>query len=51
VIFYMIRFLFWLTINYPAVGIPVDIVVIVVVIRLRTSSGPTRCARSWSAAT
>jgi ribosomal protein L37AE/L43A len=41
-IFYVIRALFWLTINYPAIGIPVDIVVIVVVIRLRTSSGATK---------
>jgi len=28
-----IRFLFWLTVNYPAIGIPVDIVVIIAVVR------------------
>ena len=27
-LFYLFRFLFWLTIHYPAIGIPVDIVVI-----------------------
>ncbi|HYI12545.1 MAG TPA: Tim44 domain-containing protein [Thermoanaerobaculia bacterium] len=32
-IFYLIRFLFWLTMEYPAIGIPVDIVVIFLVIR------------------
>lgn len=32
-IYYILRFLFWLTINYPAIGIPVDIVVIILVIR------------------
>lgn len=40
-IFYIIRFLFWLTINYPAIGIPVDIVVIIIVIRwLRRRNRP-----------
>src|SRR5438552_11107642 len=32
-IFQGIRFLFWLTIEYPVIGIPVDIVVIIIVIR------------------
>ena len=41
------RFLFWLTINYPAIGIPVDIVVLIFVIRwlkkrdALKKSGPT----------
>jgi ribosomal protein L37AE/L43A len=36
-IFYLIRFLFWLTIEYPVIGIPVDIIVIIIVIKwLRT---------------
>jgi Tim44-like domain len=32
-LYYLFRFLLWLTIEYPAIGIPVDIVVIIVVIR------------------
>ncbi|MDP9190876.1 MAG: TIM44-like domain-containing protein [Acidobacteriota bacterium] len=32
-LFYLVRFLFWLTIEYPAIGIPVDIVVIIVIVR------------------
>jgi hypothetical protein len=32
-IFYVIRFLFWLTIEYPVIGIPVDIIVIILVIK------------------
>lgn len=32
-LFYIIRFLFWLTVEYPVIGIPVDIVVVVFVIR------------------
>jgi ribosomal protein L37AE/L43A len=32
-VFYLIRFLFWLTVNHPAIGIPVDIVVIILAIR------------------
>jgi hypothetical protein len=40
-IYYIVRFLFWLTINYPAIGIPVDIVVIIIVIRwLRRRNRP-----------
>lgn len=43
-IYYALRFLIWLTINHPAIGIPVDIVVIIFVIRwLRkraSKSGP-----------
>lgn len=32
IIFYILRFLLWLTIEYPAIGIPVDILVIIGVI-------------------
>ena len=32
-LFYLFRFLWWLTIEYPAIGIPVDIVVVIVVVR------------------
>jgi Tim44-like domain len=32
-LFYFFRFLFWLTMEYPAIGIPVDIVVLIVIIR------------------
>jgi ribosomal protein L37AE/L43A/RNA polymerase subunit RPABC4/transcription elongation factor Spt4 len=32
-LFYLFRFLFWLTVEYPAIGIPVDIVVLIVVVR------------------
>ena len=32
-LFYILRFLIWLTIEYPAIGIPVDIVVVVFVVR------------------
>ena len=32
-LYYVFRFLLWLTINHPAIGVPVDIVVIVVVVR------------------
>ena len=32
-LFYLFRFLFWLTMEYPAIGIPVDIVVLIIVIK------------------
>lgn len=32
-VFYILRFLIWLTIEHPAIGIPVDIIVLVFVIR------------------
>jgi predicted lipid-binding transport protein (Tim44 family) len=32
-IYYVLRFLIWLTIEYPAIGIPVDIIVIIFAIR------------------
>lgn len=32
-LFYLVRFLFWLTIHYPAIGIPVDILVIILVVK------------------
>lgn len=32
-LFYVFRFLFWLTIQHPVIGIPVDVVVIVVIVR------------------
>jgi ribosomal protein L37AE/L43A len=32
-LYYLFRFLLWLTIEYPAIGIPVDIVVIVIIVR------------------
>lgn len=33
IIWLVIRFLFWLTIEHPAIGIPVDIIVIIIVLR------------------
>jgi len=39
IIFQVIRLLFWLTIEHPVIGIPIDIVVIVVIIRWKTASG------------
>jgi len=39
IIFYFIRFLFWLTFHYPLIGIPVDIVVIYVVYRYLNRQG------------
>ncbi len=55
-VFYFVRFLFWLTINYPAIGIPVDIVVIIVIVRwlkkkndlavFRTGGGSTVVAKA-----
>ena len=38
IVFAVIRLLFWLTVEYPAVGIPVDIIVIVAVIRWNSST-------------
>lgn len=32
-LYYLFRFLLWLTIEYPIIGIPVDIVVIVIIVR------------------
>jgi hypothetical protein len=32
-LYYLFRLLWWLTIEYPAVGIPVDIVVIIIIVR------------------
>jgi uncharacterized Zn finger protein (UPF0148 family) len=32
-LYYLFRFLLWLTIEYPAIGIPVDIVVLIVLVR------------------
>jgi predicted lipid-binding transport protein (Tim44 family) len=32
-LFYLFRFLLWLTIEYPVIGIPVDIVVIIIIVR------------------
>ena len=40
-LYYLFRFLLWLTIEYPAIGIPVDIVVLIVMIRgLRRKNAP-----------
>lgn len=40
-IYYLFRFLFWLTWNYPVIGIPVDIVVLIIIIKwLRTRNAP-----------
>ncbi len=42
-VYYFFRFLLWLTIEYPAIGIPVDIVVLIIVIRwLRSRNTPER---------
>jgi len=38
-VYYLVRFLFWLTINHPLIGIPVDIVVIVIGVRWFRSRG------------
>jgi hypothetical protein len=32
-LYYLFRFLLWLTIEYPAIGIPVDIVVLIIIVR------------------
>jgi hypothetical protein len=32
-LYYLFRFLLWLTMEYPAIGIPVDIVVLIVIVR------------------
>ena len=42
ILYLLFRFLFWLTINYPAIGIPVDIVVIIILIRWFSSKGSSR---------
>ncbi len=40
-LFYLFRFLFWLTWNHPLIGIPVDIVVAIVILKwLRTRNAP-----------
>ena len=44
-IWYIVRFLFWLTVEYPAIGIPVDIVVVVLVIRWLGSKPDMRAIR------
>ncbi|HVG25174.1 MAG TPA: TIM44-like domain-containing protein [Thermoanaerobaculia bacterium] len=44
-IFYFIRFLFWLTIEHPLIGIPVDIVVIFIVYKWLTSRADMRAVR------
>ena len=56
-IWYIVRFLFWLTVEYPVIGIPVDIIVIIAVIKwlrskpdmrslsLSTTPAPARRAR------
>lgn len=41
ILFYVVRFLFWLTIRHPVIGIPVDIVLIVLVIRWMKSRNGT----------
>lgn len=41
-IFYLVRFLFWLTIEYPLIGIPVDIVVIIIVIKWLSTRNATK---------
>jgi len=40
----VVRLLWWLTIEHPAIGIPVDIIVIVVVIKYKKSKKPERVA-------
>lgn len=47
---HLIRFLFWLTVNYPAIGIPVDIVVIILVIKYMKSKGAAKETTVFSAA-
>ncbi|HEX6085304.1 MAG TPA: transporter [Thermoanaerobaculia bacterium] len=32
-IWYLFRFLFWLTVEYPALGIPVDIIVVLIIVK------------------
>ena len=40
-LFYLFRFLFWLTIEHPVIGIPVDIVVIIIIVKwLRARNVP-----------
>jgi hypothetical protein len=39
ILYLLFRLLFWLTVNHPAIGIPVDIVVIIVLIRWFSSKG------------
>lgn len=46
-IYYIVRFLLWLTIEYPAVGIPVDIIVIIGVIYFFTRR---KTAQEWNSA-
>jgi hypothetical protein len=38
-VFYLLRFLFWLTVHHPAIGIPVDIAVVVAFIWWRRNNG------------
>ena len=48
ILYLLFRFLFWLTINYPAVGIPVDIIVIIILIRWFSSKGSSSNTRVFS---
>ncbi len=51
-LYYLFRFLLWLTIEYPAIGIPVDIVVLIVIVRwLRRKNAPEVLTISTSPAT
>jgi hypothetical protein len=43
--FYLVRFLFWLTIEYPAIGIPVDILVVFLVVKWLRSRADMKAVR------
>lgn len=51
IIYLLFRFLFWLTLEYPAIGIPVDIVVILFLIKWFRKSNEEKTARAFAAAT
>lgn len=51
-LYFLFRFLLWLTIEYPAIGIPVDIVVVIIVVRWwRTKNAAERLTVSTSTST
>ncbi len=43
-VFEVIRLLFWLTFAHPLIGIPVDIVIVIVIVRWRSASGASGTA-------
>lgn len=44
-IWYLFRFLFWLTVEYPLIGIPVDIIVILIIIKWLRSRPKMKAVR------